>query len=103
MLENWLAGMVYYRNLCSHTEHLLGRTMIHTLKGDFFDTLLGEENDNRLISYLLVLILFKKSLIPTYQWEQEIVRLMHRYAIRTEYFYKKQTTSPNEHNQNIEF
>lgn len=86
VLENWLEWMVHLRNLCSHTENVFNRTMKHTLVGDFFDESFGIENDNKFISYLIILQVFNKIIIPNYKWEEYVLDLISKYTIDTEKF-----------------
>lgn len=52
---------------------------------------------------MVILQIFKKSLMPSYKWEEGLQKIMDKYKIKTEDFAEIKTTSPNEHNQNIEF
>ena len=60
--------------------------MKHTLIGDFFDESFGTENDDQFISYLVVLQVFQKLLIPNYKWKEGILELVTKYGIETKNF-----------------
>lgn len=96
LLENWLDCLVYLRNLCSHWENIFNKKMIKSIEWKKIFELFWSENNNRFIAYFTVISIFKASLIPNYNWEEQVFRKMKQYNIKFSDFWQKKETFPNE-------
>lgn len=95
IFESWLDSLWYLRNLSSHWENIFNRKMTISFKGKDISESTWVEN-HYFISYLLILILSQKVLIPNYNWEQQIFILMQKYKISFRDFWTKKETFPSE-------
>lgn len=96
LLENWIDCLVYLRNICSHWENILNKTMVKSIEWKHINSIFWVENNNRFISYFAMISVFKESIIQNYNWEEKIFSKMKQYNIKLWDFWQKKETFPNE-------
>lgn len=96
LLENWLDCLVYLRNISSHWENIFNKKMLKTIEWNKINGIFWIENNNRYITYFIIISIFKEALIPSYKWEEKVFKKMKQYNIKMSYFWEKKETFPNE-------
>lgn len=79
LFENWIDCLRYLRNLCSHYEPVYFRKMLYAVKGYARDDTIGRRN--ACASYMLLISLFEKILMPNYSWSDKVFGLMEKFDI----------------------
>ncbi len=92
---NWITALKHLRNLCSHYEYVFNRTMTFTVMGYGIKDSLWSVNS--FISYLMILSIFQKILIPSYNRSSKICDLMVKFNISLEQIWYKKENLPSKH------
>lgn len=96
LLLNWLDCLVYLRNICSHWENIINKKMLKAVEWYEINKLFWIENNNRYISYFIIISIFRENLIPHFKWEEKVFKKMEQYNINLTDFWQKKETFPNE-------
>ena len=94
---NWLKIIGYLRNLCSHSRNIYNKKMTLKLKSKIITDLIGKNNSNSYIWYMMILVFFSKKLSPEFKWEEKVIKNMDYFKIDIKNFFRQKETSHIEH------
>ncbi len=93
VFDNRIVALRYFRNLCSHFEHIYNRTMVYAVK--WYGIVDSIWNNNRFISYFLIISIFQKILIPNYTRSDKVIELLNKFSISTEEIWLQNKNLPS--------
>lgn len=82
MFEDWIFALKYLRNLCSHYENLFNKKMTISVRSRLIKELIG--NQNTFLAYFAILSVFNKLLIPNFDRQNKIIKLMKKFNVSRE-------------------
>jgi abortive infection bacteriophage resistance protein len=81
ILNSWLDWLLYLRNVSSHWWNVFNKKMVISIKWREISKQLNINENNQYSSIFIVLCVFKKILIPNYQWENKVINKINYYNI----------------------
>ncbi len=79
IFENWLIWIKELRNKTSHNSNLMNLNIEHTLNVNEIIKLNCINKNKQLPIYLIILDIFRKILIPNYNWDEKLIKKLNSY------------------------